>query len=144
MVINDILEASFRHRLACIDAPLSLLCELQVLLVNNLHLDPQLILFLPKAEGGQGLIHLQRTAVAFCLQFVQRLLAETSDAAWRSASCELRTYGGLDMCLFLMELCDAFITGFPPFYRNLLRELTLFRVKKDSEITLYWLLQEPL
>lgn len=53
----------------------------------KLHWIPQSIIFLPKEEGGQGLIHLANRGAAFHLQFIQRLLTGPMDMVWRSVSC---------------------------------------------------------
>lgn len=64
-----------------------LLSQVQSILVDffwdRLHWLPQAVLFLPKEEGGQGLVHLASRCAAFRLQFVQRLLYGPQDLVWR-------------------------------------------------------------
>ncbi|KAI3376771.1 hypothetical protein L3Q82_000367 [Scortum barcoo] len=67
--------------------PSNLLSRVQAILVNffwdRLHWLPQAVLFLPKEEGGQGLVHLASRGAAFRLQFIQRLLYGPQDLVWR-------------------------------------------------------------
>ncbi|KAI3356821.1 hypothetical protein L3Q82_003336 [Scortum barcoo] len=80
----------------------TLLCARQAILVNffwdRLHWLPQAVLFLPKEEGGQGLVHLASRGAAFRLQFIQRLLYGPQDLVWRPlAQLTLRSVGGLGL-----------------------------------------------
>lgn len=57
-------------------------------------------------ESGHGLIHLPSRTVAFCLQFVQKLLLGPQNDSWRAAAnAILHTVGGwrLNKSLFLIE-----------------------------------------
>ena len=151
LIINNLVASSFWHRLACVDPPPDLLQKIQSVLVNflgdKLHWVPQSILFLPKDEGGHGLIHLQSRTAAFRLQFIKRLLAGPTDAAWSLVSCSiLRTFKGLgmDKSLFLIASHGPDVSGLPPFYRSLFRIWALFSVQRQGSVTsLYWLLHEP-
>ena len=152
LIINNLVASCFWHRLACVDPPPDLLCKIQSLLVNffgdHLHWVPQAVLFLPKDEGGHGLMQMQSRTAAFRMQFIKRLLSGPSDVAWRAVSCSiLKTCGGLglDKSLFLMtpHLMDT--SGLPPFYRSLFKIWDLFIVQRNGPVTsLHWLLQEPL
>lgn len=46
---------------------------------DNLHWVPKAVVYLPKEEGGYGLIHLQSRTAAFRCQFAQRLLTGPVD-----------------------------------------------------------------
>ncbi len=46
---------------------------------DSLHWVQQSVVYLPKDEGGQGLIHLQTRYAAFRLQFLQRPFDGASD-----------------------------------------------------------------
>lgn len=76
-------------------------------------------LYLPVAEGGQGLI-LSRTA-AFRLQTAQRLLYGCSHGSLAPARLLLRTAGQLGVYkqLFLLRP-EADLTGLTPFYTSVL------------------------
>ncbi len=51
---------------------------------DHLHWVPQYLLFLPKEEGGHGLIHLASRGATFRLQFIQGLLVGPENLVWRS------------------------------------------------------------
>ncbi|KAI3377340.1 hypothetical protein L3Q82_008544, partial [Scortum barcoo] len=100
LILNNLISTALWHRLACVDPPVSLLSRIQAVLVDffwdRLHWVPQSILFLPKEEGGQGLVHLASRGAAFRLQFLQRLLTGPADLVWRRLSCcILQRCGGL-------------------------------------------------
>ncbi|KAI3374546.1 hypothetical protein L3Q82_021112 [Scortum barcoo] len=69
LILNNLISTALWHRLACVDPPVSLLSRIQAVLVDffwdRLHWVPQSILFLPKEEGGQGLVHLASRGAAF-------------------------------------------------------------------------------
>ena len=111
-----LVSSSLWHRLAWVDPLVSLLFKIQLVLADfiwdKLHWVPQSVLFLPKEEGGQGLVHLASWGTAFCLQFIQRLLTGPKDTLWRPLSrCILQGFKGLghDFNLFLMNIKNTFI-----------------------------------
>lgn len=73
--------------------PAGLLRHLQSILVDffwdKLHWVAQSMLFLPKEEGGQGLIYLASRVVTFRFQFVQRYLIDPKDVVWRQVASAL-------------------------------------------------------
>ena len=152
LIINNLVASSLWHRLACIDPPVNVLSKIQSVLVNffwdSLHWVPQSVLFLPREEGGHGLIHLQSRTAAFRLQFIQRLLCGTVSSSWKAVACAiLRTFEGLglDRTLFWMDPKHLNLNRFPIFYRNLFKVWTLFKIGRTVNSTsLFWILQEPL
>ncbi|KAL2076997.1 hypothetical protein ACEWY4_027414 [Coilia grayii] len=151
LIINNLAASSLWHRLACVDPPAQLLSKIQSILVDffwdSLHWVPQSVLYLPKEEGGQGLVHLQSRTAAFRLQFVQRLLSGPVDSGWKSVACSiLQTVGqgGMDKTLFLMNPNALNFNGLPVFYRNLFKVWSLLTVHRQSTNSLYWFLKEPL
>lgn len=78
LVINNLVASTLWHKLSCMDPPAGLLPKLQSILVNffwdKLHWLPQSVLYLPKEEGGQGMVHLQSRLSTFRLQFIQKFL----------------------------------------------------------------------
>lgn len=133
------------------DPPAELI-EIQSLLVDffwdKLHWITKSIIFLPKEEGGQGLINSQSRTAAFRLQFIQRLLLGTRDRSWRAAACVfLRSLGGLQMdkSLFLVDTLKLDTRRIPIFYRNLLKVWSLFKPERTPCVeSLFWLLNEPI
>ena len=110
-----------------------LLARIQALLINFfwdcLHWVPQSVLFLPKEDGGQGLIHLASRGAAFRLCFIQRLRAGPADLVWRPiAQAMLRRAGGLGLAepLFLMDLSAHKLCNLPQFYNRLFTAWGLF------------------
>lgn len=86
LIINNLVASSLWQKLTCVDPPIYLLTKIQSVLVNffwdKLHWIPQSVLFLPKEEGGQGLIHLQSRLTTFRLQHIQRLLNGSVEYKW--------------------------------------------------------------
>ncbi|TWW77432.1 Transposon TX1 uncharacterized 149 kDa protein ORF 2 [Takifugu flavidus] len=77
------------------------------------------VLYLPREEGGQGLIHLASRTAAFRIQFVQRFLTGPADLMWRDVA----------RCVFR---------------RSVVKAWALFKVeKRTSSESLHWLLREP-
>ena len=110
LIINNLVGSSLWHKLACVDPPLGLLPKLQAEMVNffwdNLHWTPQSVLFLPRDEGGQGLVNLVSRGATFRLQFIQRLLMGPQNLVWRPlAQTILAGVNGMGLhaVLFLMD-----------------------------------------
>uniref|UniRef100_A0A3B3HMN0 Reverse transcriptase domain-containing protein n=1 Tax=Oryzias latipes TaxID=8090 RepID=A0A3B3HMN0_ORYLA len=152
LVINNLVASLLWHRLMCLDPPSGLLSQIQSKLVNffwdSLHWVPQGVLFLPREEGGQGLVHLASRTATFRLQFLQRFLTGPTDLMWRElARCILRRANGLglDDALFLMNTKFLDVRGLPPFYQGVFKSWHLFNVvKRKNSPSLFWLLKEPL
>lgn len=107
LIINNLVASSLWHKLACIDPPPKFLSDVRALLVDffwdKLHWVSQSVLYLPKEEGGQGLVNLQSRTAAFRLQFIQKLLSGSTRFSWRATACAiLKNLGGfqLDRALF--------------------------------------------
>ncbi len=106
------------------------------------------MLFLPKEEGGHGLIHLQSRIATFRLQFVQKLLVGSVDIKWCAVAYvilhNLESLG-LDKTLFLMDPLRLNTSSLPVFYRNIFKVWSLFFFKEaEGSPSLHWLLEEPL
>ena len=137
LITNNLVSSTLWHRLSCVDPPPDLLSKIQALLVNffwdRLHWVPQSVLFLPKDDGGQGLIHLSSRAAAFRFQFLQRFLCGPADLVWRPLACTiLSQLGGLGLnrSLFLMDLKQPDIKELPDFYRGLFKVWSLLKKKR--------------
>ncbi len=64
------------------------------------------MLYLPKEEGGQGMVHLQSRLSTFRLQFIQKFLKGSEELVWRNDSknnLQRVESLGLDAALFLMD-----------------------------------------
>lgn len=108
---------------------------------------PQSVLYLPRDEGGQGLIHLSSSGATFRFQFLQRFLFGPADLVWRPLACIiLSQLGGLglDRSLFLMDLKQVNFSELPDFYRGLFKCWSLLEKERlGQHSSVYWLLQEP-
>ncbi|KAK5858083.1 hypothetical protein PBY51_002254 [Eleginops maclovinus] len=152
LVLNNLVASQLWHRLTCVDPPSGLLAQIQKRLVDffwdGLHWVPQGVLFLPREEGGQGLVHLASRTATFRVQFLQRYLTGPADLVWRDASsCILRRVSnlGLDAALFLTDLTILKLSGLPPFYQGVFKSWALFNHRRCPKTdSLHWLLKEPL
>lgn len=68
LIINNLVSSMLWHRLAVLDPPINLLSKVQAIIVDFFWV-PQSVFFLPKQEGGHGLVHLASRGAAFRLQF---------------------------------------------------------------------------
>lgn len=151
LIINNLVASLLWHKLMCVDPPPNVLAKIQTLLVDffwdRLHWIPQSVLFLPKEEGGQGLVHLASRGAAFRLQYIQRFLTGPENLTWRGVACEiLFTLGDFkqDKTLFLMDPTKLNTNGLPLFYQGLFKIWGLFKIKvPDEDISLHWLLNLP-
>ncbi len=126
LIINNLVASSLWHRFACVDPPVQLFTKIQAILVDffwdKLHWVPQNVLFLPKEEGGHGLIHRQSRIATFRLQFVQKLLVGSVDHKWCAVAYEILhslDSLGLDKTLFLMGPLKLNTSSLPVFYRKI-------------------------
>ncbi len=91
LIVNNLVASLLWHRLVCIDPPVKLMAETQAIFLDffwdKLHWIPQSILYLPKEEGGQGLINLQSRIATFRLHFLQRFLDGPVSVSQRAVSC---------------------------------------------------------
>lgn len=151
LIINNLVASALWHRFACMEPPAGLIPKLQAALVDffwdRMHWVPQSVLFLPKEEGGQGLIHLASRLATFRFQFVQKYLTGLCPVWKEFASIILRKTDnlGLDSALFLMDCKCLNVSSLPAFYKGVFKAWGLFKkMRLERSVSLYWLLQEPL
>lgn len=151
LIINNLVASALWHKLACVEPPNGLLSSIQKDMVNffwdKLHWVPQAVLFLPKEDGGQGLIDLVSRKDTYRLQFVQRLLTAPNAQAWGLLARSI-LHGvsnlGLDTALFQMDPRQLDLDGLTLFYKSLFRVWGLFRHQWVGDLTsVHWLLEEP-
>lgn len=137
-IFNNLVASTLWHCLYCVDPPDNLLSKIQRVIVDffwdHFHWVPQSILFLPKEEGGQGLIHLASRGAAFQLQYIQRLLTGPPDLLWRpTAQAILSVCGNLGLTenCFLMDIPNKRLSGLSGFYKAMFTIWNMF--KKDEE-----------
>uniref|UniRef100_A0A3Q2ZXK0 Reverse transcriptase domain-containing protein n=1 Tax=Kryptolebias marmoratus TaxID=37003 RepID=A0A3Q2ZXK0_KRYMA len=149
LVLNNLVASQLWHKLAVLDPPSGLLAKIQAEMVeffwSGRHWVPQSVLFLPREEGGQGLVHLASRTATVRIQFVQKYLTESP--VWRDvASCILRRVNslGLDATLFLTDFSVLKIKGLPQFYQGVFNSCALFKWERAKTLnSLHWLLEEP-
>ena len=151
LIINNLAASSLWHKLSCVDPPAGLLAQIQRHLVDffwdKIHWVPRSVLFLPRDEGGQGLINLTSRQATYHLQFVQKLLRGLEDLVWRPlALAMLRRVNGMmiDNALFLMDHKTLDLNELSSFYQSCFKVFGLFRQRWAAPATsLHWLLEEP-
>lgn len=151
LIVNNLVASALWHKLACVEPPNGLLSSIQKDMVNffwdRLHWVPQAVLFLPKDDGGQGLINLVSRKDTYRLQFVLRLLTASSNQAWGLlAHSILRGVSnlGLDTALFQMDSRRLDLDGLTLFYKSLFKVWGLFRHQWVGGLSsIHWLLEEP-
>ena len=151
LIINNLVASALWHKFACMEPPVGLIESIQREVVHffwdKLHWVPQVILFLSKEDGGQGLINLACRRDTFRLQFIQRLLSASSTLAWRPLALGiLREVSnlGLDIALFQMDTKQLALDGLSPFYKSLFRAWGLFNHEWAGGLSsVHWLLEEP-
>ncbi len=126
LIVNNLVASCLWHRLACLDPPAQILTKIQGMLVDffgdKLHWVSRSLLYLPKEEGGHGLIHLKSRIAAFRLQFLQRFLYKSSINGSRAVTCANPNPSVL--CKMAHVTADPFkvnVNGLPVFYQIFLR-----------------------
>ncbi len=105
------------------------------------------VLYLPRQEGGQGLIDIRARLRTFRMQTAQRLLYGV-DVSWAEVACALLIRAGnmgLDRHLFLMDINRLNLSSLSLFYRSILKSWTLFTLSLSADSTQkLWLKEEQL
>ncbi|TWW53509.1 Transposon TX1 uncharacterized 149 kDa protein ORF 2 [Takifugu flavidus] len=121
LVLNNLVASVLWHRLNCAEPPSGLLEQLQASVLSffwdGMHWVQQGMLYLPREEGGQGLIHLASRTATFRIQFIQRFLTGPVDLMWRDVErCVFRRHvvaaagpdlTGVEAVGSLLGICSA-------------------------------------
>lgn len=151
LVCNNLVASSLWHRMIILEPPEDLVRGIQQRIVDffwsGQHWLKAAVLYLPRQEGGQGLIDIRARLRTFRMQTVQRLLYGV-DVCWAEVACALlRRAGnmGLDRHLFLMDINRLDLSGLSLFYRSVLKLWSLFNLSRNPESkNILWLKEEPL
>ncbi len=151
LICNNLVASSLWHRMTILEPPEDLVRGIQKRLVDffwsGQHWLKAAVLYLPRQEGGQGLIDIRARLRTFRMQTAQRLLYGV-DVSWAEVACALlRRAGnmGLDRHLFLMDIDKLNLSGLSVFYRSILKSWTLFTFSRSADSTQkLWLKEEPL
>ena len=126
LVANNLVDSTLWHRLIALTPPRGLMEDVQRVILDffwsGRHWVRAAALYLPVAEGGQGLINIQAKIASFRLQTAQRLLYNCGPSWFDVARLLLKRAGrlGYDKQLFLLQLEDVDLTGLTPFYSSVL------------------------
>ncbi len=151
LICNNLVASSLWHKMTILEPPGYLVRGIQQRLVNffwsGQHWLKAAVLYLPRQEGGQGLIDIRARLRTFRMQTAQRLLYGV-DVSWAEVACALlRRAGnmGLDRHLFLMDINRLNLSGLSLFCRSILKSWTLFTFSRRADSTQkLWLKEEPL
>uniref|UniRef100_A0A8D3BRM1 Reverse transcriptase domain-containing protein n=1 Tax=Scophthalmus maximus TaxID=52904 RepID=A0A8D3BRM1_SCOMX len=151
LVVNNLVASTLWHKLIALTPPRGLIEEVQRSIVDffwsGKHWIRAAALYLPVAEGGQGLINIQARIASFRLQSAQKLLFNCVPRWCDTARLLLRRAGrlGYDKHLFLLQLGDVDLTGLTPFYSSVLEAWQIFQVTRNvNETPGLWVFEEPL
>lgn len=88
---NNLAASMLWHRLMCLDPPWGLVSEIQKTFLEffwgGRHWLKPAVLYLPRDEGGQGLVDIASRLAAFRMMAVQRLLYTEEKAHWIKLAC---------------------------------------------------------
>lgn len=151
LVANNLVASTLWHKMNIVPPPMALVEDVQRIMVDFFwsghHWLRAAGLYLPLAEGGQGLMDIKSRVIAYRLQTAQRLLY-THGLSWMdTARLLLRRAGrlGYDKHLFLLRPGEADLSGLTPFYSSVLQAWQVFHVNRVQVGTPgMWLLEEPL
>ncbi|KAJ3586493.1 hypothetical protein NHX12_012891, partial [Muraenolepis orangiensis] len=103
-------------------------------------------LYLPLAEGGQGLICIQSKIASFRLRTVSRLLYDCGPSWLNFGKLLLRSVGRFGhKQLFLLNPEELDLSGLTPFYTSVLQAWHTFKfTRATSEMPGMWVFEEPL
>ena len=79
LIIHILVACHLWHRVTCVQPPRTLITEIQRELIDflgggNFHWLRKEIIFLPKEEGGHGVVDIKSRVATFRLQFLQKFL----------------------------------------------------------------------
>lgn len=151
LVVNNLTASMLWHRFTVVEPPDALVKEIQRRLVQffwgGFHWTRSAVLFLPVAEGGQGLIDICSRLTAFRLQTVQRFLYQKQQLWTETASVLLRRVKNLayDRHLFLLDLTAVDTSKTSCFYQSVLRAWrTVLNARRDCSQVYGSIEEEPL
>lgn len=146
LVVNNLAASMLWHRLTVLDPPAELVSSLQKVFVNFIwdsnHWLPPGLLYLPVAEGGQGLVDISAKVKAMRLQSAQKLLYG-EDKPWVDfgrATLRAATRGFFDRHVFLLSHSELVQVTPHSFYGSVLKAWSLFTTAREEHFGL----EEPL
>ncbi|KAJ3590726.1 hypothetical protein NHX12_008675, partial [Muraenolepis orangiensis] len=151
LVANTLVASTLWHRLMALTPPRNLVSSIQQEIVDffwsGRHWVRAAALYLPLAEGGQGLICIQSKIASFRLRTVSRLLYDCGPSWLNFGKLLLRSVGrfGYHKQLFLLNPEELDLSGLTPFYTSVLQAWHTFKfTRATSEMPGMWVFEEPL
>ncbi|KAJ3609348.1 hypothetical protein NHX12_023871 [Muraenolepis orangiensis] len=151
LVANTLVASTLWHRLMALTPPRNLVSSIQQDIVDffwsGRHWVRAAALYLPLAEGGQGLICIQSKIASFRLRTVSRLLYDCGPSCLNFGKLLLRSVGrfGYHKQLFLLNPEELDLSGLTPFYTSVLQAWHTFKfTRATSEMPGMWVFEEPL
>ncbi|KAJ3596708.1 hypothetical protein NHX12_003112 [Muraenolepis orangiensis] len=150
LVANTLVASTLWHRLMALTPPRNLVSSIQQEIVDffwsGRHWVRAAALYLPLAEGGQGLICIQSKIASFRLLTVSRLLYDCGPSWLNFGKLLLRSVGRFGhKQLFLLNLEELDLSGLTPFYTSVLQAWHTFKfTRATSEMPGMWVFEEPL
>ncbi|TDH11028.1 hypothetical protein EPR50_G00081890 [Perca flavescens] len=127
LVANNLVASTLWHKLIAIVPPRGLMEDIQRTIVDffwsGRHWVRAAVLYLPVAEGGQGLVDIQSKIASFRLQTAQKLLYKCGPSWLDTARLLLRRAGrlGYDKQFFLLRTEEMDLNGLTSFYNSVLQ-----------------------
>ncbi|KAJ3612006.1 hypothetical protein NHX12_020285 [Muraenolepis orangiensis] len=150
LVANTLVASTLWHRLMALTPPRNLVSSIQQEIVDffwsSRHWVRAAALYLPLAEGGQGLISIQSKIASFRLRTVSRLLYDCGPSWLNFGKLLLRSVGRFGhKQLFLLNPEELDLSGLTPFYTSVLQAWHTFKfTRATSEMPGMWVFEEPL
>ncbi|KAJ3590378.1 hypothetical protein NHX12_008329 [Muraenolepis orangiensis] len=150
LVANTLVASTLWHRLMALTPPRNLMSSIQQEIVDffwsGRHWVRAAALYLPLAEGGQGLISIQSKIASFRLRTVSRLLYDCGPSWLNFGKLLLRSVGRFGhKQLFLLNPEELDLSGLTPFYTSVLQAWHTFKfTRATSEMPGMWVFEEPL
>ncbi|KAJ3582193.1 hypothetical protein NHX12_015766, partial [Muraenolepis orangiensis] len=138
LVANTLVASTLWHRLMALTPPRNLVSSIQQEIVDffwsGRHWVRAAALYLPLAEGGQGLICIQSKIASFRLRTVSRLLYDCGPSWLNFGKLLLRSVGrfGYHKQLFLLNPEELDLSGLTPFYTSVLQAWHTFKFTRAT------------
>lgn len=151
LVANNLVASTLWHKLIALTPPRGFIEDIQRTILDffwsGKHWIRAAALYLPVAEGGQGLVDVQSKVAAFRLQSAQRILYNHSPSWLNTAQLLLRRAGrlGYDKQLFLVQSTDLILSGLTSFYSSVMQAWQIFHFQRTKDQAPgMWVFEEPL
>ncbi|KAK2897108.1 hypothetical protein Q8A73_013488 [Channa argus] len=151
LVSNNLVASTLWHKLTAMTPPSGLIEDIQKIIVDffwsGRHWVRAAVLYLPVAEGGQGLIDIHSKIASFRLYTAQKLLYGCGSRWLDTSRLLLRRVGrfGYDKHLFFLRAEEVDCAGLTSFYYSVLQAWQVFKIERvNNETPGMWVFEEPL